>query len=472
VMTDTKRISPLEPSPEEIKSMTERCLGFIISQIESLPQQESQSLEDAGKMARHFRERPHEEGAQLEELLEVLSMALPLSMNSAGPGYMAFIPGGGLFEAAMADFVACAVNRYVGVWGAAPALARIELNVIRWFCDWMGYDDNAMGILTSGGSMANFSAIVTARTAMLPENFLNGVIYATSQCHHSVIKAARLAGFPESAIRIVDVDGAFTMDTDHLKDCIEKDRRSGLTPFLIVANAGSTNTGSVDRIDEIADIAYDEKLWLHVDAAYGGFFYLTRRGKERLRGMERAHSITLDPHKGLFLPYGTGCLLVRDGNHLRNAHCFQASYLQDIEGEGAVNFSDYSPELSREFRGFRVWLPLRLYGTAAFRQALDEKLDLAEYASEALSASGLFDIVAPLHLSIVTFRAGFGDDGLNRRLLELVNSEKRVFLSSTVIDGRFTLRICVLNFRTHRDRVKEAVESLIRNAASLKSADS
>ncbi|MHC9538460.1 MAG: aspartate aminotransferase family protein [Vulcanimicrobiota bacterium] len=466
----TPRIYTLEPSLDEMKSMGELCVDFIAHHIESLPLQDSQSLEEAGKMALHFREEPPEEGAPFEELLEIFSRALPYSMNSAGPGYMAFIPGGGLYEAALADFIACATNRYVGVWGAAPALARLELNVIHWLCRWMGYHQDAMGILTSGGSMANFSAIVTARTAMLPENFLSGTIYTTSQCHHSIVKSARLAGFPASAIRTVNVDKTLAMDTVHLKECIEADRKSGLTPFLIVANAGTTNTGTVDPLDEMADIASSESLWLHADGAYGGFFYLTERGRTRLRGMERAHSITLDPHKGLFLPYGTGCLLVREGKYLKKAHSFQASYLQDIEDGESVNFSDYSPELSREFRGFRVWLPLRLYGIAAFRRALDEKLDLAEYAHEALSASGLFDMAAPLHLSVVTFRArcSRGDaDELNRRLLERVNAEKRVFLSSTVIDGRFTLRICVLSFRNHRERVEEAVESLIRNTGKL-----
>jgi len=468
--TNTPRTHTLEPSLNEMKSMGELCVDFVAHHIESLPQQDSQSLEEAGRMAAYFREEPPEDGSALEELLEVFSMALPYSMNTAGPGYMAFIPGGGLYEAALADFLACAANRYVGIWGAAPALARIELNVIQWFCRWMNYPEDAMGILTSGGSMANFSAIVTARTSMLPENFLSGTIYTTSQCHHSIIKSARLAGFPASAVRTVNVDEAFAMDTVHLKECIEADRKSGLTPFMIVANAGTTNTGTTEYLDEMADIASSLNLWLHADGAYGGFFYLTERGRTRLRGMERAHSITLDPHKGLFLPYGTGCLLVRDGRNLRKAHSYKASYLQDLEDNEAVNFSDYSPELSRDFRGFRVWLPIRLYGIAAFRRALDEKLDLAEYAYQVLATSGLFDMVAPLHLSVVTFRARSPHsdaDELNRCLLERVNTEKKVFLSSTVINGCFTLRICVLNFRSHRERVEEAVDSLIRNTEKL-----
>jgi len=464
------RIHPLEPSMQQMKSMGERCLDFIARHIESLPHQDSHSLEDAGGMAVKFREEPPEEGSPLEELLDIFNRALPFSMNTAGPGYMAFIPGGGLFEAALAELLACATNRYVGIWGAAPALARLELNVIRWLCQWMGYGKDAMGILTTGGSLANFTAMVTARIALLPENFLQGCIYTTAQCHHSVTKAARLAGFPASAIRTVRVTRDLTMDMAHLAGCIDSDRKAGLTPFMIVANAGTTNSGAVDPLDGLANLAASEKLWLHADGAYGGFFYLTERGRARLKGMERAHSMTLDPHKGLFLPYGTGCLLVREGRRLKEAHGGQASYLQDIEESEAINFSDYSPELSREFRGLRVWLPLRLYGIHAFRRALDEKLDLAEYAYETLSESGLFEMGAPPHLSVVTFRARVerGDpDEVNRRLLERVNAEKKVFLSSTMIDGLVTLRICVLSFRTHRLQVEEAVESLIRHAAAL-----
>jgi aromatic-L-amino-acid decarboxylase len=238
-------------------------------------------------------------------------------------------------------------------------------------------------------------------------------------------------------------------------------------PFAVVASAGTTNTGAVDPIDAIADLARDEGLWLHVDAAYGGFFRLTNRGRERFRGIERADSITLDPHKGMFLPYGTGALVVRDGATLRDAHHIGTSaYLQDLAADAHIpNFAEYSAELSRDFRGLRVWFPLKLHGVSAFREALDEKLDLSEHLYESLKAIPELELPWQPDLSVVPFRLRDGDDAANRRLLDAINDSKRVFLSSTVLDGRFTLRVCILSHRTHRDRIDECIE-IVRGAVA------
>jgi aromatic-L-amino-acid decarboxylase len=235
-----------------------------------------------------------------------------------------------------------------------------------------------------------------------------------------------------------------------------------------VGSAGTTNTGRIDPLSELASFAEAEGLWFHVDAAYGGFFQMTERGRTRFAGIERADSITLDPHKGMFLPYGTGCLLVRDRALLRQAHQVQAEYLQDLAPEDEIpNFADYSPELSRDFRGLRVWLPLKLHGAEAFRDALDEKLDLAEWLYETLRDTPGFELPWEPDLTVVPFRyrPRAGDaEAFNRRLLERINASRRVFLSSTIIDGRFVLRACILSFRTHRDRIEEAAE-IIRDAA-------
>ena len=263
----------------------------------------------------------------------------------------------------MADLIADSTNRYTSVYGAAPALAQLEANVIAWFCQIAGYPPEARGTLTSGGSLANLTALVTARRERLPENFLSGVIYASDQSHHSVAKGAILAGFPEANVREVPTDERFRLRVDALDELIAEDRRRGLTPFLVVASAGTTNTGAVDPLAELADLAAREGLWLHVDAAYGGFFLLTEEGKRTMRGIERADSIVLDPHKGLFLPYGTGAVLVRDGEALRRAHSLTADYLPGMQNDpDRVDFSQYSPELSRPFRGLRVWLPFKMHG--------------------------------------------------------------------------------------------------------------
>lgn len=436
--------------------------------LESLPEQPAADVEGAAEVARRLREPMPEKGAPLPELLELLfERAVPKSFNTASPGYLAYIPGGGIVHAALADFLAGIVNRYVGVWQAAPALVELEANTIRWLCRLAGYPETAFGILTTGGSLANFSALVTARRELLPDDFLNGTLYVSEEVHHSVAKAAILAGFPLENVRRLPTDERFRLPPDIVATKIREDRDAGLEPFAVVASAGTTSTGAVDDLPALTDLSRQEDLWLHVDAAYGGFFLLTDRGREILAGIEDADSITLDPHKGLFLPYGTGCLLVRDGEALKRAHTFGADYLPPLqEGLERPDFCSLSPELSRDFRGLRLWLPLKMAGAAAFRRALEEKLDLARWAAEELGRWENLEILAPPELSLFAFRwspPGISledSNRLNREWLERTNARRRVFLTGTVLEGRFVLRICVLSFRTHRERIESALEDL------------
>ena len=416
-----------------------------------------------------------EEGAELSGLLDLLfDRAIPKSFHTAGPGYLAYVPGGGLPVAAIADLISGIVNRYTGVFAAAPALARLEANVLAWFCQEAGYPKTARGLLLSGGSLANFSALVVARHDRLPENFLHGVIYASTETHHSIPKAARMAGFPARNLRSIPVDHEHRMRLDLLADAIEEDRRQGLTPFLVVGNAGTVNTGAIDPFPALADLAHREGLWLHVDGAYGACFLWTEEGKTKLSGVERADSITLDPHKGFFLPYGTGALLVRDGAALERAFSVGADYLPQMQSDPEfVDWSQSSPELSRPYRGLRLWLPFKLYGVRAFRDALTEKLALARRATEGLRAIPEIEVVAEPQLSIVAFRLhpeGLEDvalDELNRRFLAAVNARQRIHLSGTRLEGRFVLRICVLSFRTHADRIDAGLEDLRAAAAQV-----
>jgi aromatic-L-amino-acid decarboxylase len=316
--------------------------------------------------------------------------------------------------------------------------------------------------------MANLSAVVAARSDRLGESFLDGTAYVSEQTHLSVKKAAMIAGIPGGNVRSVPVTPRLRIHVDGLREAIARDRAAGLRPFLVVASAGTTNTGAIDPIAEVAEVAADEGLWLHVDAAYGGFFQLTDRGRARFAGVERADSITLDPHKGMFLPYGTGSLIVRDGAALRTAHRLGADYLQDIPDDDEIpNFSDYSPELSRDFRGLRVWFPLKLHGVGAFRSALDEKLDLAERLADGLRTIPGIELPWNVDLTVVPFVLREGDDEANRRLLDEINASKRVVLSSTLIDGRFVIRACILSHRTHADRIDECIEIVRRAAARV-----
>ena len=455
---------PLEPDPKALRRMLQQCADFVVEHLESLPRQPSFDIDGAGEVAAGFRELPPESGRPLPELLERLAPAFAKSFTTAGPGYLAFIPGGGIPAAALADLLACITNRFVNVAAAAPALAQIEATAVAWLARLMGYSETAGGILTSGGSISNLMAIVAARAAHLPEDFLHATLYLSEEAHLSLVKAARIAGFSERNLRWIPVDGRCRMIPDRLEEEVRRDQAAGRRPFLVIANAGTTNTGAVDPIPEILDIARRHDLWTHADAAYGGFFRLTREGPSLLPQMEHCDSITLDPHKGMFLPYGTGCLLVRDPEALRRAMRTEAGYLQDVaEGKGIPSFHELSPELSRDFRGLRIWLPLQMHGLEAFRRQIQEKLDLARWAYQELVDDPHFEMLDTPQLSIVAF---VSRDGAARgeEILQRVNRRRRVFLSSTKMAGRYVLRICVLSFRTHADRVAEAVEGLKEEA--------
>ncbi|MDA8343906.1 MAG: pyridoxal-dependent decarboxylase [Thermaerobacter sp.] len=460
---------PLEPDRSEMQALADAVLRRAIDFVEQLPERPASPAgvqpEEIRALQRRLLAPPAEEPTPLGDVLARMEEAADTAVESAGPSYLAYTPGGGLFAAAVADLYARATNRYIGLSAVAPGMAALEYSVVRWLCDVAGFPAGAGGILVSGGSTANFTALVAAREQRLGEDIAAGALYMTREAHHSVGKAARLAGLPQRSLRIVPASSERRMDVQAAARMIAADRAAGLRPFLLVGSAGTTNTGAIDPLSELADLAAREGLWYHVDGAYGGLFCLTERGRERLRGIERADSVTLDPHKGLFMPYGTGALIVRELRTLRAAHAASGEYLQDLPDQEVPDFADLGPELTREVRGLRVWLPLHLYGVAAFRAALDEKIDLAQHAYRRLAAEPLLDLPWEPQLSIVALRVKAQDgeraDALGRNVLERVNAGRRVFLSSTVVEGRFTLRLAILAHRSHRDRVDEAVAAII-----------
>jgi aromatic-L-amino-acid decarboxylase len=454
-----------------MRSMSEGALEALIGFVEGLPDAPAHDADGVRDLAARFREEAPEFGESFEKVLASIVEASAKGIETGGPGFFGYVPGGGLYASAVAAYVAFAMNRFVNLWQAAPVLAQIEATVLRWMADLFEYPPETLGILTSGGSLANFSAIVAARRALLSQDFLDGTLYTSEHAHHSCVRAAMLAGFPQRNVRIVPTTADLRIDVEALHRMIDADRREGFRPFCVIGNGGTTNTGTVDPLVDLVQIAHERRMWVHVDAAYGGFFQLTDRGRRALYGITGADSITLDPHKGLFLPYGTGALLVRDGARLRDAHHIDADYMQDVHDDDEIpSFTHYGPELSRDFRGLRVWLPVKLHGLQAFRDALDEKLDLARYVYEELRDTDGFEVPWEPDLTVVPFRYRFrskdADTG-NRALLARINASKRVFLSSTMVGGRFTLRVCILSHRSHRDRVEECVEIIRRSAAEL-----
>ena len=472
---------PLEPEAGTRAAWMQAVSTHVLELLAAIPSRPAGgSIGAKGrKLAERARapigERPLEGG--IERALELIGASMDAALETAGPGYLAYVPGGGLYAAGLADLIADVGNRFTGYSMAAPGWVTLEQDVLDWLAHEFGYGSAARGLLTSGSSMANFTALFTARHHHFGDSgdYSRALVYTSTQAHHSIVKAARMAGIPAANLRAVAVDELYRMDVDDLRAQIEADRHRGLRPFCVIAAAGTTNTGAVDPLPAIAELCSDEDLWLHVDGAYGGAFVLCEAGRARLQGLAEADSICFDPHKGMFLPYGTGCLLVREGERLAAAHLGEADYLRDFDPSEVPSPAHLGPELSRPYRGLRLWLALVLHGAQAFRDALTEKLALAQLFAEGLdqriAAGKALEVVAYPQLSAVAFRlARHVDEPLaaynarNAALLAGINQRNRVYLSSTLLpveDGEaVTARICVLSFRTHRGQIEALLEDL------------
>lgn len=464
-----REMAPLEPDGTARETLGRAALDHVLAYLDQVPGAPSNrpwAEVFSQRLDPEFSEQGRDPGATLDYVSACIDAP---GFATTSPRFMAYIPGGGLFHSALGDFLAAASNKYSGFASASPGAVRIENAVTQWMADVIGYPDGAAGTLTSGGSLANLTAIVAARDAGDPEG--GGAVYTTRFAHHCVDKALHIAGRGRSPRRTIDTDARHRMSAAALAAALDADREQGIRPWLVVASAGTVDTGAVDPIGEIADLCRRHGTWLHVDGAYGGLFALCAPGREILAGIDRADSIALDPHKTLFLPYGTGAVLVRDGRHLLQSFSASADYIQPLgESEVGPSPADLSPELTRHFRALRLWLPLQLAGVGAFRAAQEEKLLLAHYFHRRLSALAAFDAGPPPDLSVVAFRyrPERGDaDAFNERLLREVQEEGRVMLSGTRVDGRFTLRCAILSFRTHSEHVDEAIEALVRGVARI-----
>jgi len=466
----------LDPNVDQRATLFAEVGAYAESFLSALPEARTYTP-DPGRNG--FADDPlREEPAEIAGVLDFFRREVDTTgvLPSSG-GQMGYIPGGGLFPSALGDFLADISNRYSGVSFAGPGAARMEWSLVQWMCRLAGYPDGAVGDLTSGGSTATLSALVVARDARDVE--VKGVsdccVYLTAQAHHCVGKALHVAGLGRVRRRVVPMDGRYRMDVTMLQRLIDEDLAQGYTPWLVVGSAGTTDTGAVDPVEAIGAVAAHHGLWFHLDAAYGGFFLLCEEGREALGSLGRADSIVMDPHKGLGLPYGSGAVLVRDGALLARSNRYYADYMQDAKKAGAgpdreFSPSDYSLELTRPFRGPRLWFPLKLFGLRPFRAMLAEKIWLARYFHERITALPGFEAGPCPDLSIVTFRCqpGTGDaNDFNRRLLTAVHEDGKVFITSTLIDGVYTLRLAVLNFRTHLDTVDYLLDLLQRKAVEL-----
>ncbi|MEO7658575.1 MAG: pyridoxal-dependent decarboxylase [Pyrinomonadaceae bacterium] len=465
----------LEPTFAERESVRTSVIGYSEDFLENVNSLKAYNRSD--DLGKDLLDSPISEiGIDIDSAITLIAKNVDTpGLNPASGGHLGYIPGGGIYYSALGDYLADVFNRYAGIFYASPGAVRMENMLIRWMCDLVGYGGESHGNLTTSGSLANMIAIVVARDGkdIKSADIPRSIIYLSRQTHHSVAKAINVAGLAECPIRYVELDEKYKMVPEDLNAQIEKDKAAGLNPFLVVASAGTTDVGAIDLLPEIGEIAARHGLWYHIDAAYGGFFILTDEGREKLRGLDMADSLIIDPHKGLFLPYGLGVVLVKNVEHLKRSYSFQASYMQDaFAAPDELSPAELSPELTKHFRGLRLWLPLKLHGVAPFRACLEEKLLLAKYFHAEVQKLGFESNIEP-ELSVVTYRyvpSSEDANEFNKRILEAVVADGRVFISSTMLNGEFTLRFACLAFRTHLSTVDTLLSVLNDSISNLKSA--
>jgi aromatic-L-amino-acid decarboxylase len=460
---------PLALDRETMRQLGYRTVDLLVDWLE----RESPPLRRASPA--EMRERlggpPPEQPEAYEQILEGLERdVLPFASRDGHPRFFGFIPFSGTWPGALGDLITSACNFYTGSWMESAGPSQVELEVLGWFKNWIGYPAEAAGTLVSGGSAANMTALACAREALAGPMRDDLVVYLSDQAHSSVARAARILGFRPAQVRVLPADSGFRLDPRTLRAALDADLAAGRTPFLVAANGGATNSGAIDPLPELAELCGERGVWLHVDAAYGGFAVLTERGREALRGLELADSVVLDPHKWLYQPFECGCVLVRDGHALRAAFEIMPDYLRDAEaGEQEVNFGDLGLQLTRSARALKLWVSLRYFGVEAFRAAIAHTLELAELAAKRIEATESFELLAPPSLGVVCFRRRFpGADEttiarLNSGLIAALERSGLGLVSSTRLHGRYAIRLCVLNHTSGADDI-EAVLGFLERA--------
>ena len=460
----------LRMAPEAMLDLARRAAELLVERIENLPGEGAWDGDFQQELEKQLMAAPPEEGSPAAEVLERAAREiLPLTGRNDHPRFFGFIPSTPTWPGVLADFMAAGFHINQCTWLVASGPSQIELVVIDWFRRWIGYPEGAGGLFTSGGSAASLDAFVAAREAAGHPD--RASVYMSDQSHSAHIRAARIIGIRPERIRLLPSDERFRLDLEALGRAVAEDRAAGLHPIAVCANAGASSTGAIDPLGEMADFCEAEGIWLHIDAAYGGFGVVTERGKELLRGMERADSIGMDAHKWFFQPYEAGALLVKDVSTLEKAFAVRHDILQDtIWGANHPNISDRGLQLSRSFRALKVWMSVQTFGMAAFRRAVSKGMELADQAQEYVRESPVLEMLTPVSLGIVCFRVNPAEAGLDEEALEEVNRsvlarifwDDKAFVSSTLLKGKFALRFCIISHNTTWDDVRETLETIER----------
>lgn len=480
-MTEPTDVSPFELDALAMRRMAESVLEALIERHTTLGEQPAWRGASREEMRRTLDAAAEDEPTEFADLLEhVLHDVLDHAGRIDHPRFMAFVPSSPVWPAVLGDLLTSGYNVFGGTWLASAGPSALELEVLSWFKSWIGYPEAAAGLLTSGGSAANLMALACARLTRFGAHDDRATLYVSDEAHSSVIRAARVLGFRAERVRRVDTDDRMRIRPEALEAAVRADRAAGLEPFLVVANAGATSTGAIDPLPELRNLSDRERLWLHADAAYGGFAALTGTGRDLLRGLDLVDSVTLDPHKWLFQPFEAGCLLVREGHRLADAFHVLPDYMQDTavaRGEIAdaveVNFADRGIQLTRATRALKIYLSVRCFGVRAFREEIERAMALARHAEARIRETDHLELLSPAQLGIVCFRnlgtdAAMTDEAdieaLNRRLVRRLVESGRGMISSTRVRGRYALRLCIMNHRTRREDVEAVLDALLEVA--------
>src|SRR5881398_2448230 len=423
-------------SREEMREFGYRVVDLLAEHFADVREERVGSKADPAQLVSLFDQNPPETACDPNELLAQLERdVFPNNLHVDHPRFFAFVPGPNNFVSTMADALAAGFNIFNGTWLGGSAAAAGELGFVRWLCRICGFPTAAGGLFVIGGSMANLTALVAARHSVLQDRVAGATVYFSDQTHSSVERALGVIGFLPDQMRKLESDNNFRLSIQSLRAAIANDRAKGLRPFCIIANAGTTNTGAIDPLNELADLAAKEKMWLHIDGAFGAPAVLTERGRSLLGGLERADSISLDPHKWLFQSFECGCVLVRDIALLKSAFQIKPDYLRDVHrGLEEFNPCDYGVQLTRSFRALKVWLSIQTFGVAAFREAIARGFELAEVAERELRARKGWEILSPAQMATVCFRFGKSDD-LQTKLVDELMQDGYALLTSTALRG-------------------------------------
>jgi aromatic-L-amino-acid decarboxylase len=455
-----------------------RLLGELLADYETdLSNQRVFPQVDRDAMQAILTEPFPEEGKTLEELFqEFREVVVPNSTQVAHPRFLPYVLPSPNSISALADALASTLNQNCNLWTLSPAANAIEQRVISWFRELFAFPQNSGGIITSGGSMANLTALTVARDTYLGSAArTEGVqgrtsklrLYVSEQVHNSVDKAAVILGLGLDHVRHIPCDEQFRIRMDLLKEAVLLDRRDGFSPFCVVGSAGTITTGAIDPLDALADFCAEERLWLHVDGSYGALAILSERMRPQLLPAGRAHSLSLDPHKFLFAPLEAGCVLVRNDEDMRSTFSFVPSYLSMVSDSDFVNYAEYGPQLSRSFKALKVWWSLRAYGRKTYAKAIDSVCDLASYMGQRIETEPELELMAPVTLNAVCVRCRNLTGLQNVFVLQRLLTEGVAFLGRAQVNGKFCLRACFMNLRTGRDDVDCIVDEVIRFAHEL-----